>query len=223
MKHSSFVWLAVMLAIGMDTSATAGGDDLASTIAQRLHWPPNRSSIQVFKWEGLDGCAIYDAHDQRVIDAAGVYVARLRDGSLIFSSEAKALDKVFTSCVSSATPAATLANLMAGFSRYAGMVVLVEDDSPSIGGDLLKKAGREFAAPEISVEQGARLVKFYALSFDDSTLFEIKGRIGKQVTVKAKRLADTSAAPQCTRSFSASRLAAHDPQDDARCQRDVLR
>jgi len=208
----------------MDASAIACGDDLASTIAQRLHLPPNRSYIQEFKWEGLEGCAIYNTHDQRVLDAAGVYVARLRDGSLIFSSEAKALDKVFTSCVSSATPAATLANLMAGFSRYAGMVVLVEDDLPSIGDDLLKKAGRKFAAPGISVEHGARLVKFYALSIDGSTLFEIKGRIGKKVTVKAMRLADTSTAPRCTRSFSASRIPVDDPQDAPieQCQRDYF-
>lgn len=124
-----------------------------------------------------------------MLDAAAVHVARLKDGRLIFSLEPRALDKVFAQCVSPAAPAATLARLVASFSEHSGLDVLVADDSPSLGSHLLKKAGRPFAPPEISVDQGTRVIQFYALSSDGSVLYELKGRIGNQVAVEAQELA----------------------------------
>lgn len=166
------------------------GGDLTSTIAQKLHWPIDKTSIGEEKLEGLVGCQIYGAIDTRVHNMTGESVARLKDGSLIFSSEPHALDEVFARCTSAATPPGTLAKLMVNFSRYAGLRVL-EDDSLIVAQDLLKKAGREFTAPGIVAGQGERVVRFMALSPDGSTLLELKGRIGKQVSVEAQRVANT--------------------------------
>lgn len=181
---------AAITLTAMGASTMAEGNDVASAITQRLHWPL-RSDIREVSWKGLEGCFIYSAYDRRAHDAAGVIVAKLRDGSLIFSSDPNALNKVFSSCLSPSAPATTLAKLMLGFSRNAGMVVLAEGNSPLVAINLLKKAGREFTVPEISVEGEARVIKFFALSPDGSTLFEVKGRIGNPISVEAKRLAGT--------------------------------
>lgn len=173
----------------MGASALAEGSDDASTIAHRLNWPVNKSAIRELKLEGVVGCEIYDAYDERVLDGLSIGVARLKGGSLIVGSEPEALDKVLDKCVASAAPPGTLAILMVSFSRYAGLRVLTQQDiSMGVGVDLLKKAGRQFAAPSISVEQGARVVRFFALAPDGSSLIEVKGRIGKQVTIESKAL-----------------------------------
>lgn len=139
------------------------------------------------KLDGLNACKIYDAYDKRVLDGASIGVARLKDGSLIVGSETNALRDVFAKCVSPATPAGTLATLLVGFSRYAGLRVL-HDNSLGVARALLEEAGQKFAAPEIVTNRGGRVVRFLALSVDGSMIFRVEGHVGKTVSVKAEQL-----------------------------------
>jgi hypothetical protein len=186
MKFST-LWAAIALAAATGVSAMGASNDVVSTIAKRLNWPVNKSSIRQMKLDGLENCEIYDAYDERVLDGASVGVARLKDGSLILGSEANALSNVFAKCISPATPAGTLATLLTSFSRYAGLRVL-HDNSLGVARALLKQAGQDFVAPEIVAGQGGRVVRFFALSTDGSVLYRVEGHIGSQVTVNVERL-----------------------------------
>lgn len=181
-------WAAVALTVALTGACTkATRTDLASTIAQRFNWPVDKTSIRALKREGIQGCEIYDAYDERVLDGLSIAVAQLKDGSLIIGRDPDALDKVFARCISADTPVGTVAELLISFSKYRSMRVM-QDNSLGVGRDLLKKAGRKFAAPQVSVEQGTRVVRFFALSPDGLSLLQITGRIGQRVTVEGKAL-----------------------------------
>jgi hypothetical protein len=162
-------------------------NDVAATIADRMKWPVKESSVRRLNLDGLVECAIYDAYDTRVFDAASVGVARLKDGSLIVGTEAGALNDVFAKCVSPDTPAGTLATLLVMFSRYAGLRVL-HDNSLGLARALLEKAGQDFAAPETFVDPRGRVVRFLALSLGGSALYRVEGHIGRGVTIDVERL-----------------------------------
>jgi len=177
--------MSAVLAIGACTKAVR--NDLSSTLAQRFNWPVDKTSIRELKWDGIDACQIYDAYDERVLDGLSIGVARLKDGSLIIGKDPDALDRVFARCISANTHVGTLADVLISFSQYRSMRVL-QDNSLGVGRDLLKKAGRKFAAPQVSVEQGTRVVRFFALSPDGLSLLQITGRIGQRVTVEGRAL-----------------------------------
>jgi len=182
----STLWAAIALAAAMGSSVVGESNDGINAIAKRLNWPVNKSSIRQLKLDGVEGCEIYEAYDKRVLDGASVGVARLKDGSLITGSEANAFSNVFTKCVSPTTPAGTLATLVVSFSRYAGLRVL-HDNSLGVARALLRKAGRDFAAPETFINQGERVVRFLALSSDGSALYRVEAHIGTQLSVQAER------------------------------------
>lgn len=181
-------WPSIAVTAALAASMT-NSNDLVSTIAKRLGWPASQSYIKKHDLPGIHGCEIYYANDRRTFDGVNVGVARLQDDSLIVASEANALSDVFVKCVSSETPASTLAELLLRFSEYAGLVVL--HDNSLLGGRLLlKQAGLDFSPPESVAQRGNRLIRFFALSTDGSVLFRVEGHINKQVSIKLERLAN---------------------------------
>jgi hypothetical protein len=161
--------------------------DVVTAISRRLNWPVNDSSIRRLELNGLRSCRIYDAYFKRVLDGTSVGVAMSRDGKLIVSSEKNALNDVFATCVSPATPAGTLATLLVAFSRFADLRVL-HDNRLGAAQDLLRKAHQDFAPPQIFLDRDLRVVRFLALSMNGSALYRVDGRIGRNVSVTAELL-----------------------------------
>lgn len=195
MYYSTLAPIVLILTFAAGAATWAASNDSSEiahrrAIAHRLGWPFDKTYFGEEKLDGLLGCKIYGVIDTRVDDGVGLVVAILKDGSSIVSSEPQAMDQVFARCISPEAPARTLARLMTDFSRYSGLRVL-EDDSLTVVDDLLKKAGRQFAAPGIVAAEGTKVVRFMALSGDGSTLYELKGRIGKPLAVEAQELAKT--------------------------------
>jgi hypothetical protein len=168
----------------------AEGEDIAALIASRLSWPPSASMVRPAALDGLHGCEIYDAYDRRVLDGASVAVARLSDGGLIASTDPKALETVFSRCVSASAPAATLAELLARFSQDPGPLRVVHDNSDVTAQILLRRSGQTFAPPEAVKDGNVRWIRFLGLSEDGAELYRVAARVTSDgIIVEAERLA----------------------------------
>jgi hypothetical protein len=168
----------------------AENEDVATRIASRLSWPLSATMVRKAELDGLRGCEVYDAYDRRVLDGAGIAVARLSDGGLIARTDSGALDAVFSRCLAAGAPVATEAEMVARFSSNPGPLRVLHDDSLVTAQVLLRDAGQRFTPPEAVTEQGTRLIRFLAITETGTALFRIIGHVsGGKVAVEAEMLA----------------------------------
>jgi hypothetical protein len=180
--------LGVLIALG--NLVIADSADIAALIAKRMSWPLSAGVVRRATLDQLHGCEVYDAWDRRVLDGQSVAVARLSDGALIARSDPRALDMVFTHCISTSTSAATLAELVARFTPNPGPLVVLHDDSRLVARMLLCESGQKFTPPEAVKEQNVLQVRFLGLAEDGAALYHLEARAtADAVTVQAKRLA----------------------------------
>jgi hypothetical protein len=187
-------WQKIAPVLGMlvllRSPVMAEGDDIAALIAGQFNWPPSASVVRPAVLDGLHGCEIYDAFNRRVLDGASVAVARLNGGGLIASTDPKALETVFSRCVSASTPAATLAELLARFSQDPGPLRVLHDDGDVTAQILLRRSGQTFAPPEAVKDGDVLRIRFLGLSEDGADLYRVEARVaGDGVMVKAERQA----------------------------------
>lgn len=162
---------------------------VVAQIAQQLNWPEPDAYVSQFILQGLGDCEIYSAHDTRLRSSDNVGVARLKDASLVIGTDQATLERVYAQCAGDATPAETLAELVANFSEAAGAMPLY-DDSLEYTRQLLQMANLTFTPPQMASEGDVKIVRFLALGQEGSKLFRIEARIrGNSIATSIQPLA----------------------------------